>query len=84
MKVRDFEKKVWEQDQIRIVIRANSQDEVGSYGQKKAAQGNWRIKEFLKKRIKPLVKGKEIVVIERNGEIAHGKKLLKSYRESYN
>ena len=84
MKVQELEDKVWEQDNIRIVIRAHSQDKVDAYHHKNAAQGNWRITQFLGNRIKPLVKNKEVVVIEGNGKVVHGKKLLKSIRESYN
>jgi len=84
MNVKELEDKVWTKDRIRIIIRAKSKDKVGSYSHKKAAQVNWRITQFLQKRINPLVKGKEIVVIGSNGKVAHGRTLLKSYRESYN
>jgi hypothetical protein len=84
MTVQELEDKVWVQDGIRIVIRAVSTAEVGDYSQKNAAQGSWRITQFIEKRISPLVKDKEVVVLEGNGEEPHGRTLLSSIRESYN
>ncbi len=84
MKVKELEDKVWKQDQIRIVIRAKSQDEVDSYSHKKAAQGNWRITQFLQKRMRPLIGSAEVEAINGDGEQVHRGTLLKTIRESYN
>jgi hypothetical protein len=84
MTVQELEDKVWAQDGIRIVIRAAANDKVGDYPHKNAAQENWRITQFMEKRITPLLKGKEAIVLEGNGEEPHGRTLLSSIRESYN
>jgi hypothetical protein len=84
MTVQELEDKVWAQDRIRIVIRAASTDKVGDYSHKNAAQENWRITQFMEKRITPLLKGKQVIVLEGDGEEPHGRTLLSSIRESYN
>jgi len=83
MKVQELEDKVWTQDGIRIVVRAASTEEVGQYAHKYAAISNWSVTEFLAKRINPLLGGKEVVVLEGNGEQPHGRSLLSSIRQSY-
>ena len=84
MTVQELEDKVWAQDGIRMVIRAASTAKVGDYSQKNAAQGNWRITQFIEKRISPLIGSKQLVILEGNGEEPHGRTLLSSIRESYN
>jgi len=67
MTVQDLEDKVWSMDGIRVVIRAAANTKVKDYTHKNAAQGNWRITQFLDKRIYPLLKGQEVIVLEGNG-----------------
>ena len=83
MTVQELEDKVWVQDGIRIVVRDKANAKVKDYIQKKAAQATWRITQFLKKRISPLLEEQEIVVLMGNGEYPHGKTLLSSIRKSY-
>jgi hypothetical protein len=84
MTVQELENKVWQQDGIRIIIRDRSTAKTKDYNQKYAAQEKWSITKFLNKRISPLVKDKEIVVLYGNGEMPHGGTLLKTIRQSYN
>jgi len=84
MTVQELENKVWEQDGIRIIIRDRSTAKAKDYNQKNAAQEKWSITKFLNKRISPLFKDKEIVVLYGNGEMPHGGTLLKTIRQSYN
>ena len=83
MRVQELEDKVWTQDGIRIVVRAASAAEVRQYAHKKAAEVNWRVTEFLEKRINPLLDGKEVIVLEGNGEQPNGNSRLGSIRQSY-
>ena len=83
MTVEQLEAKVWAQDGIRIVIRAALSANVKDYTLKNAAQANWSIAEFLRKRITPLLKGHEVVVLQGDGEEPHGRTLLSSIRAKY-
>jgi len=84
MTVKELEKKVWDQDRVRIVLRDRSMATVGKYTYQKAVQETWSIKKFLDNRINRLVNDKEVVVLDGKGEIAHRGTLLKTIRLSYN
>lgn len=84
MTIVELEKTVWEQDRIRIVVRDRSTTDVDIYPHKNAAKESWSIAQFLKNRIRPLVRGREVAVIEGSGNVASGKKHLSTIRESYN
>lgn len=84
MTVEELEKKVWDQDGIRIVVRDRSNAKVKEYNQKKAAQDNWRITQFLHNRIAPLVKDREVAVIDGDGKVPNGNMKLYTIRQSYN
>ncbi len=83
MTVQELEEKVWVQDEIRIVIRANVTTVVKKYTKEKAAQANWSISEFLAKRITPLIDNMEVMVLSGYGKQPHGRTLLDSVRNSY-
>jgi len=84
MTVQERENKVWQQDGIRIVVRDRSNAKVKEYNQKKVAQDNWRITQFLNNRIAPLVKDREVAVVDGDGKITNGNMKLKAIRQSYN
>ena len=84
MTIRELENTIWDQDRVRIVVRDESTAKVDSYSHKNAAKENWSIATFLQNRVKPLVQGREVVVLEGSGRVANGNKLLKNIRESYN
>jgi len=84
MTIVNFEKKVWEQDRVRIIVRDRSTTTVNAYPNKNAAKENWNITQFLKNRILPLIESKEVVVVDGSGNIPNGRKLLKTIRKSYN
>ena len=84
MTVQELEKKVWDQDHVRIVVRDRSNVKVKEYDQKRAAQENWRITQFLNNRIAPLVKDREVAVIDGDGKMPNGNIQLKTIRLSYN
>ena len=84
MTVAELEKKVWDQDGVRIVLRDRSRARVGKYIRQNAARETWSIKKFLDNRINPLVREKEVVVLDGKGKIPHGRTLLKTIRLSYN
>jgi len=83
MTVQELEDKVWAQDLIRVVVRAAASIQIGNYTHKNAAQADWRITEFLEKRLAPVLKGLQVVVLMGDGEQPHGGTLLNSIRASY-
>ena len=83
MKVSEFEQKVWDLERLRIVVRANRNEEVDDYDYKNAANENWRTAEFVKNRVSGRVDDREVAVIQGDGKLAHGNTLLYALRESY-
>jgi hypothetical protein len=83
MTIQELEDKVWVQDNIRIVVRAAVNTQIGDYNYERAAQDNWRVTEFINKRLYNILNSLEVVVIMGNGEQAHGANLLRSVRSSY-
>lgn len=84
MTIKELEKKVWDQDRVRIVLRDRSTVKVGKYIYQYAAQETWSIKKFLDNRINPLIEDREVVVLDGKGKIAHRGTSLKTIRLSYN
>ncbi len=84
MTIAELEKKVWDQDRVRIVVRDRLNAPVGKYARQNAAQETWSIKKFLDNRINPLVNEREVVVLDGKGRIPHGRTSLKTIRLSYN
>ena len=83
MKLADFEQQVWEVENIRIVVRADENDEVKDYNLKRAADETWTTNEFLNNRIEPRVGSKKVVVIRGDGQKSHGAVKLRNLRTSY-
>lgn len=83
MKVKDFEARILEIENIRLVIRANRSDEVGFIDWDEPSDGEWRKNDWLNRRIEPLVRGFEVSVIDGTGNIVHGSTRLRTLRQSY-
>jgi hypothetical protein len=79
MKLADFEQKVWDVENIRIVVRADENDEVRDYNYKKSATETWTTNEFLKNRIG----SKKVVVIRGDGQKSRGGVKLRNLRATY-
>ena len=83
MTVRDFERAVWEKENIRIVIRATENSQVGEYTYANAADRNWRITQLIENRLKPFIGDGQVVVIQGDGTQPHGSVKLETLRASY-
>lgn len=83
MKATDFEKAVWAIEGVRIVLRVDSDKEVGDYNYKKAADESWRVAELAEKRIDKSLDGIPYTVIQGDGEEPHGKAILRTIRKTY-
>ena len=83
MNVRDFEEGVWQMETIRIVIRAEWDEEVGDYPWERAASGSTTLNEFLHGRIIKHLQRREFVVIGGHGIWPNGNTDLRTIRASY-
>jgi len=83
MKLADFEQQVWDVENIRIVVRADENDEVKAYNLKRAADETWTTNKFLKNRIEPRVGSKKVVVIRGDGQKSRGGVKLRNLRATY-
>jgi hypothetical protein len=83
MTVADFEERVWETDGIRIVVRAAENMNIGDYTWTNAAPQTQSTTSWLETRIEPNTAGHEVTVIAGNGEVPHGRTLLRTLRVSY-
>lgn len=79
----EIEQAVFELDEIRIVIRAGTNTQLGSYQYARKAAENASVAEWLEQRIKPITKGHGVVVIDGNGNVPHGRTRLSTLRASY-
>ena len=83
MRVLDFEERAWEQDGIRIVVRAADDIEIGEYPRQNAAPATQSVTDWLRNRITPFTNGHDVIVIGGDGETPHGRSLLRTVRDSY-
>jgi len=83
MNVITFEEKVWEVDQIRVVIRASWNTEIGDFDWKNKAADNSSVTNWLNNRIFPKIANLSAIVIEGTGQQPHGRKSLEKVRNSY-
>ena len=83
MKVRDFEKAVWELERIRIVVRAGEDEQVKKYDYDKAASKTFSLRELVDGRITKSVGDKKVVAINGYGKVVVGNTKLRTIKESY-
>lgn len=83
MLVSDVEKKFWEVDGVRIVVRAPLNQVVGNYTWVNAADQGWTLNEYIEKRVSSVLGDVPFIVVDGYGEKAHGGRLMKTVRESY-
>jgi len=80
----DIERKVFELDEIRIVIRTDKSRPFKDFNFTRKADGNTTVTEYVNNRIKPLLNdGIEIDIIEGSGQIPHPRTTIETVRNSY-
>lgn len=79
----EIEQAVFDLDEIRIVIRAKTSEDLGSYTYSRKAAENTSVSEWLEQRIKPIVNSHGVVVVDGRGNIPHGRTKLSRVRRSY-
>lgn len=84
MKVIEIEQKVFELEEVRIIIRSPaSVDFPSGYDYQKKADKSASVTEWLATRVRPIVGDCEVVVIDGSGTIPHGRTKMATLRDSY-
>ena len=83
MRVGEFEKAVFDRENIRIRIRAPVGEEIGNYNYRHWARQTTSVTSWLANRITPNLNGHEVSVINGDFEEPHGATLLRNLRASY-
>lgn len=83
MNVWEYEKSVYEREEVRIVIRAPWKTQVGDYMYERAASGGTSVSSWLDARIHPVLGGLEVVVLDGTGSVPHGRTKMSTLRDSY-
>ena len=81
--VAEFEGKVLDKEEIVIRIRAPSGTQVEDYDYERKAAGNQSVTDWLDGRVRPLIKGHEVVVIAGDYAAPHGRTKLETLRAGY-
>ena len=78
-----FEQKVFEKEEIRVVVRGNPNDLVDDYDYDRATSAKTSITKWLENRVRPCIGSHEVVVIAGEGTIPNGRTHVSSLRKSY-
>ena len=81
--VAEFEAKILEKEEILVRIRAPSSEKVYDYAYDRKAAGSQSTTDWLEGRIKPLIEGNEVAVIDGDYTSPHGRTKLDRLRASY-
>jgi glutamate 5-kinase len=79
----EIEEEVFATEGVRVVIRANRRTQLGDYQYDRMAANNSTIKEWLDRRVIPIIEGNEVVVINGEGVRPNGQMSLARLRASY-
>lgn len=83
MKLGEFEKRVLEVEEVVIIVRANTNTDIGDFDYIRQAGGGTSVSDWLEKRIIPLLNGHEVSIIDGGYARPHGRTLMKTLRASY-
>jgi hypothetical protein len=82
--ISSIEDKIFELEEIRIIIRASRYTLVKAYNYERKAPGSMTVKDWLNTRIKPAIGGLEVEILRGDGQIMiHPSANLESIRSSY-
>jgi hypothetical protein len=80
----ELERKIYELEEVRVIIRAGKNDQVQDYDYSRKAATNTSISEWLNTRVRPLLpNGVEVDVIDGSGSNPHGRTNIENVRNSY-
>jgi hypothetical protein len=83
MNITDFERKVWEVDRLRVIVRAPNDATVQDFTQRIAAGQGQRLTEYLEARIYPRVAPYEVTIVSGDGSLPRLRTLVGTVRQSY-
>lgn len=83
MTIADFEKAVWEHENIRIIIRAPKNKTIGDYSFQNRCDEKFSIKKWLDTRITKVVGAFDVVVVNGLGDLPNQRTKLQTVRQSY-
>lgn len=78
-----FEQKVFELEEIRIVVRGNPNDLVDDYEYDRAVSARTSVTKWLENRVKPCLDGHSVVVVGGEGTLPNGRTHVTNLRDSY-
>jgi hypothetical protein len=81
--VAELERKIFELEEVRVVIRKKKEDKVSNYRYERKASMTSSITDLIDNRIKPLIGDAEVIVINGEGLQPHGRTKVETVRNSY-
>ena len=79
----ELEHRIYEMEEVRIVIRTPSSNPLQGYTYQRAAPGTMSVSEWLRNRVYGLTGNLEVVVVDGNGAVPHGRTRMSTLRASY-
>ncbi|MCY4304370.1 MAG: hypothetical protein OXC62_06270 [Aestuariivita sp.] len=81
--IAEFESKVFEIEDIKLIMRGKISELVDDYPYERRASNNMSLNAYIETRIKPLIGDFTSEIIDGTLRKAHGKSKLQTIRESY-
>jgi hypothetical protein len=79
----EFEQAVFDLEEVRIVVRADPNADLGDFEYDRKAASNASITDWLEQRIYPLTGEYYVVVVDGSGARPHGRTKMEKLRSSY-
>lgn len=83
MRPHELEQVIFDVDEIRVVVRASLSTDLDDYNYVRKAAGTVSLTDWLDQRIKPLLRGHDVAVVNGNGVSPHGRTQIEKIRSSY-
>ncbi len=81
--VSELEQKIFELEEVRVVIRKKREGQVANYDYKRKASATTSVTDLIETRIKPLIGDADVVVVNGQGLQPHGRTKVETVRNSY-
>lgn len=81
--VREFEEKVLTREEVVLVIRAPTSQQVKDYEYERKASGNSSITDWIEQRVRPCIGNLEFTIINGAYTHPHGRTKLETLRNGY-
>ena len=84
MNVRQYENRVWQVDNLRIVVRARRATRIAQrFGWTNGIDQGLSITDYIRNRVTPCIGSREFLIIDGHGNEPHGRTLMSTVRDSY-